>query len=113
MDSRTDAPLYSIWGFGENRVYAAGDNNNEICYYDGKTWCPVPILDVPMYDVQGIWGTSPADLFVADHRGTIAHFDGYRWNELERLFSGGPGILCGNDREAILFGAGIASYRRH
>ncbi len=113
MASGTSSDLFTIWGFDDNHVYAAGSNNNELCVYDGRTWLPVPITTADLENFRSIWGNSPSDFWAADFRGIVAHYDGRRWTQLERIFPGGLQVLCGNGRETIAFmNNGMVSYHR-
>lgn len=113
MASGTSSNLYTVWGFDERHVYAAGENNNELCLYDGRTWQPVAITSVDLENFQSLWGNSPSDFWAADYRGIVAHYDGQRWTELERIFTRDLTVVRGNRRETLAFGYnGIISYHR-
>ncbi len=113
MASGTSSTLFTIWGFDERHIYAAGENNNELCLYDGHTWQPVPITTADLENFQSLWGNSPSDFWAADWRGVVAHYDGQRWTEVERVFTDDLITMCGNRRETFVFGRnGIISYHR-
>lgn len=113
MQSATGSSLNTIWGFDDTHIYAAGENNDELCVYDGHTWQPVFITGAHLGSFQSIWGNSPADFWAAGYGGAVAHYDGSEWTALDRYFPGGTYAICGNLREAlVLSNYGIISYHR-
>jgi len=113
MASGTSSDLYTVWGFDATHVYAAGSNNNELCSFDGVAWQPVAITSVDLEEFRRLWGNSPSDLWAAAYDGTVAHYDGRGWTEMEHLLPSGIRALCGNTRETLVIGRyGIISYHR-
>jgi len=51
-----------------------------ILRYDGTEWREV-MASAPGY-LEGIWGTSPSEVFAVGHSGTILHFDGSAWSQM-------------------------------
>lgn len=113
VQTGTNNPLVSVWGFDENHVYAAEDDSNEILYYNGSTWQPMVINDPNVERPRSIWGTGPNDLFVQDAEGPLVHYDGHTWQPLQRVFPDGMSAIAGSGHELLAVGyMGSVSYRR-
>ncbi|HKW15586.1 MAG TPA: hypothetical protein VJS69_13955, partial [Candidatus Krumholzibacteria bacterium] len=106
--------IYSVWGFDDNHVYAAGSDSNTLLSWDGSSWHPTVIDIVKEHEALGsVWGSTPNDLFVSYSDGLL-HYDGRSWQPLERVFAGGSrGPVAGANGDVILLNyAGAVSYRR-
>jgi hypothetical protein len=81
--------LNGVWGSSASDVFAAGFQvtqdatgqftvTSAIWHYDGSAWSP---MTVPRGDavLQGIWGSSPSDVYAVGSAGLILHYDGNRW----------------------------------
>lgn len=73
------------WGSSAADVYFMGlgkvsDHNGR--HFDGTTWSNV-LIDFGMYDVTGIWGSGPADVWAVMDRpsNNLWHFDGSVWED--------------------------------
>jgi hypothetical protein len=109
----SNSTLTALWAFDEKNIYAASREHNVILFFDGTKWTKMNIAGPSLPGMTDIWGTSPNNLFLLDYNGTIAHFDGHRWNAEERVILEQMETLCGNGREVIAAGRlGSVSYRR-
>lgn len=109
----TNNDLVALWAYDESHIYAASSRANEICVWDGRRWDPMLTHGQRLFDMRGIWGTSPSNLFALGYNGTLAHFDGRKWTAQERILLTGMSELCGNGNELLAVGrTGILSYRR-
>jgi photosystem II stability/assembly factor-like uncharacterized protein len=90
----TKADLNGIWGMpGENSVFVVGapreDDTQKLRYtiirFDGRNWSPMETAVVqPGYgQLNGVWGTSPTDVFAVGDDGIILHFDGKSWTKMD------------------------------
>ena len=71
-------PLYSVWGFGPDNVYAVG--NGVVVHYDGLGWAVQDTLSV--FSLYGLWGSAPDDMFAVGQDGAIWHYDGTSWTAM-------------------------------
>jgi hypothetical protein len=77
VDGPEDFGVYDLWGFSQDRVYAAGAGGAGIARFDGGGWT-VPD-DGPYRYTYCVWGRSENDLFlISDH--FVHHFDGAEWD---------------------------------
>jgi hypothetical protein len=105
-------PLYAVWGFNPEHIYAADYFDHQVYAYDGRTWKTMT-LDIPDDYMVSIWGTSPANIFATGSDGSLVHFDGDSWKPLERVFSDERSVVCGTGSEVLALGyRGVVSYRR-
>jgi len=61
--------LYGLWVAGNGEVFAAGYKASMVVHFDGTTWTGMDTgKESTLYE---IWGSSPRDMFVVGHNGTI------------------------------------------
>jgi cysteine-rich repeat protein len=83
--STSSSSLYNdIWGTG-GTVFAVGgsiaDTNAIAGRFNGASWTPWTLTTTP--DLNGVWGTSAANVYAVGGGGTIVQFDGVNtWNKL-------------------------------
>jgi hypothetical protein len=121
--------MWSIWGSSADNVYACGTSPvfpmGTLYRYDGKSWYPftVPLGDHVYYELRGITGFAPNDIWVVGGRlysgpqavdsALILHFDGSKWTSvlpshmgvagLRRIYALSPrDIYCGSSRGQIM-----------
>ncbi|MCW5835286.1 MAG: hypothetical protein KIS78_22995 [Labilithrix sp.] len=85
VDSKSTAPLESIWGSGAKDVWAVGGGGIVRRFTGGASFA---IVDgVPTTEaLHGVWGSGPNDVWVVGDSGTILHFDGAAWSEATAAF---------------------------
>lgn len=95
--------LLTIWGFSSNAIFAGGDGG-KIFFFNGADWIDnSPGMGIT-YSVNGIWGTSTADLFAVAGP-YIVHRDGNGWTTMTNLGSNGLKAVWGSSSENV-FAAG-------
>ena len=101
--------LLSIWGLSSNAIFTGGDGG-KIFFFDGSDWLDdSPGMGIT-YGVNGIWGTSPADLFAVAGP-YIMHRDGSAWTTMTRLGSGSLRAVWGSSsRNVFAAGTGARVY---
>lgn len=66
---------HAFWGTADQIFSVSGSG---MYRYDGAGWeridCEIPYATM----MQGIWGTSPSDIYVAGNYGVVRHYDGSR-----------------------------------
>ncbi len=72
-------PLYGVWSFGPNDVYAVGTRGT-LMHYDGSTWSVVQT--VTPNGLNDVWGSASNDVFAVGAAGTIVHYDGTSWSTM-------------------------------
>jgi hypothetical protein len=81
MTSPTGVQLADLWVASASEAYAVGEMRT-LLHYDGATWS-ASTLDVPELDagaaLEGVWGTTPADVFVVSGGGEVVQLDGTTW----------------------------------
>ena len=66
-----------------NVVYAVGDNSTILKLVDRYEWEVVPVESLPPCgDLISVWGSSDADIYVADGDHDLLHFDGTHWQSI-------------------------------
>lgn len=66
-----------------NVVYAVGDNSTVLKLVDRYEWEVVPVDSLPESgDLLSVWGSSDADIYVADGDNDLLHFDGTHWHSI-------------------------------
>ncbi|HET6348393.1 MAG TPA: hypothetical protein VFH88_04840, partial [Candidatus Krumholzibacteria bacterium] len=84
--------LLSVWGSSTDNVYMVGTQSAAFKWI-GTQFKPVPIFAPNQYTFHGVFGTGPADVFVAAEvvsapfpaahaGGKIFHWDGTQWTEV-------------------------------
>jgi hypothetical protein len=80
-----------LWGTSADNLYAVGFKSiffnsyrGVIWHFDGMGWAPVPMDEIvqPLY---GIWGAAQDDIYAVGEFGTILHYDGFDWDEIEKI----------------------------
>ena len=75
-------PLRAIFAFSENDIWFA--RGGSLVHYNGSTFyndCDMnPLLDG---SINKIWGTDSNNLYAVGGAGSIAHYDGSRWQKIE------------------------------
>ena len=74
----------SIWGAGENDVFAAGIG--EIRHYDGTAWTAMTIPTTN--PLAGIWGRASDDVFAIGSTSTVLHYHAAIWQIFSTPFTG-------------------------
>jgi len=80
MTIGTTKPLWGLWGFAPDIVYAFGDGG-AILRYDGADWA-VQTSGVTTSLFAG-WGTSPNNIFAVGFEGVVLHYNGTAWSPME------------------------------
>ena len=96
LGSYTQTIMDDIWGSSPNDVYGVGFNNGSnvtIWHYDGKSWADVKLDTFGMNPIVlfGIYGFSSKDIWAVGGRGdlnapssgSIIHYDGSKWSEVD------------------------------
>jgi hypothetical protein len=93
-----------FWGFAPNDLYAV--SGVTLLHWDGTTWSTVGAEIAPT-DLQSVWGTSDADLWLGDSLNSqVFHWNGTAWSttiaetiDVEDLWGvpggAGPVFACG------------------
>lgn len=99
FDTATAGSLSGVWGSGPNDVFVVGGTNSggEIYHYDGSTWSPMEVPDVPL--LVWVYGFGPDDVYAVGVAGGMVHYDGSGWSvvdtgttdDLWGVFGFGPG----------------------
>jgi hypothetical protein len=76
--------LYDVWGYGSQAI-AVGDAG-EAVYYDGSLFSLM--TSGTTHDLNGVWGSSPSDVFAVGANGIILHYDGNVSKVWEEMDSG-------------------------
>lgn len=95
----TDSYLTDLWVAAPDNIYVVGININGamIGHFDGQDWSIDEgyILGEPSGELNGIWGSSPTDIFAVggvsigglNPKALILHFDGTKWSVMDQDFS--------------------------
>jgi hypothetical protein len=120
------SPLVDVWGFSANDVYAVGSHeyyNGEpdgpagfVKHWDGGALSGAYVHEVPSR-FSAIWGSSPADLYVAgtafhdgDNSGILLHGDGQSWSVVSESAGTEFRALWGSDASGV-YAAGSSADR--
>lgn len=82
-----EGDLSSIYGFGENDIFAVGawqvDNNRYalITHWDGKSWTTWKLQQYNQ--LLAVWGINSSNLYAVGWNGLILHYDGSAWTKQE------------------------------
>jgi hypothetical protein len=86
-DTPADAVLFGIWGTSDTDLWAVGGDVSEseaiIEHFDGETWTIFPPPDGITGQLFKVWGPRADDVFIVGYRGTILHWDGGEWTQME------------------------------
>lgn len=92
-----EVKLFGVWGVSHDDLWAVGgvpDQSSTVLRWDGTAWAPVP--DAPRVGdgrLGGtwykVWGSAPDDVYLCGQLGTLAHWDGARF---ERIDLSGAGV---------------------
>lgn len=102
----------AIWGSGPGDVYVVG---TAIARYDGSAW--TVLGDAPAVPtLYGVWGSGADDVFAVGLDGTIVHYDGTAWIEMESgvetplyaVWGTGPGDVYAGGSGGLLHYDGTA-----
>jgi hypothetical protein len=106
-------PLYAVWGYDQNHIYAADGYRNQVYAWDGRSWHGMVIDALSNDRMSAIWGTTASNVFAIGNSGTIVRYDGNTWQPLERIFARDLGALSGTPSELLAVGyIGAVSYHR-
>lgn len=91
LDTPTEEDLWGVWGAGPDDMWAVGgrgngENQATILHYDGVAWTKssTPTLSRPsVFAYFKVWGTASDDVYAVGQRGTLVHWDGSAWSEIE------------------------------
>jgi hypothetical protein len=75
--------LNAIWGTSARNVYAVGyavGRGGTVFHYDGGRWTLMHCGGET--GLNGIWGSSPEDVFAVGSGGTVLHYNGVRWRSM-------------------------------
>jgi hypothetical protein len=81
----------SLWGFGPDDVYLAGDDE-ALAHWNGQMWVLVEGADL-IGDLNAVWGVGEGDIWAAGSAGQIAHFDGSRLVSVRHQVIGSPYLM--------------------
>ncbi|MBI5490362.1 MAG: hypothetical protein HY905_23700 [Deltaproteobacteria bacterium] len=102
--------IYSLWGAGENDLWAVGGNTRgTILHFDGATWTEnvaTPSLDRRGYLAAS--GTAADDIYAVLHDGGIMHCDGTSWRPMEGAVTVSLHGISGTSSQAV-FAVGSTS----
>ncbi len=82
------AELFGIFGSNENDIWAVGSNlvykihDAVIVHFDGVDWKTEHIADGTPGLIE-VWAAGPSDVFAVGLEGTILHYDGENWTQME------------------------------
>jgi hypothetical protein len=94
-----------VWASAPNDVFAVGSTNDGgvIYHYNGTGWSPMAVPPVgPLLDV---WGTSATDVYAVG-AGTMLHYDGQAWTEVQSLLQRLAGVWGSSASEVFTVGSG-------
>ena len=83
-----EADLHGIFGISENDIWAVGNNLSGgnwdalVAHYDGVEWKTKEEF-IGMPSLSSVWGSSSDDVFAVGGNGTILHYDGNSWSQME------------------------------
>ncbi len=101
-----DATSFSgVWASAPDDVFAVGSSNDfaAIYHFDGSSWSAMSVPQTgPLLDV---WGTSASDVYAVG-LGTILHYDGQRWSEVQSGADRLAGVWTTVENEAFAVGSG-------
>jgi hypothetical protein len=101
-----DGTVFSgVWASAPNDVFAVGSSNDlaAVYHFDGTAWAPMSVPQTgPLLDV---WGSSASDVYAVGV-GTILHFDGQRWSEVQSGADRLAGVWTTVENEAFAVGSG-------
>lgn len=102
-------PLFCVFGFAANDLWAAGQNGQVLRSRDGVTWTEAVILS---QTIRGLWGTDSDHLWAAGENGLISYWNGSTWTTQSSGTSEHLSAISGFDNSNIwVCGAhGIVSY---
>lgn len=76
--------ISTIWGTSPTDVFAVGPG--EVVHFDGGSWSfmsvPEQIHDAGIH-LYSVWGSGPKDVFAVGGVGTILHYDGQAWTQMD------------------------------
>ncbi|MBX3199854.1 MAG: hypothetical protein KF894_17085 [Labilithrix sp.] len=85
IDSKSTAPLESIWGSSATDVWAVGGNGIVRRFTGGASFAIVDGVPTTAA-LHGVWGSGRNDVWVVGDSGTILHYDGAAWSEATVAF---------------------------
>ena len=83
--------LTDVWGSSAQDVYAVGsagyslNDGGKILHYNGSVWEEMinPATSVDNMTLGAVWGSSVNDVYVVGGNGTILHYNGQNWIQME------------------------------
>jgi hypothetical protein len=94
-----------VWASAPNDVFVVGSANEAaaIYHFDGAGWSPMTAPPVgPLLDV---WGFSASDVYAVG-AGTMLHFDGQAWNEVQSVPQRLAGVWGSSAADVFTVGSG-------
>ncbi|MFO0633583.1 MAG: hypothetical protein U0168_12095 [Nannocystaceae bacterium] len=76
----------AIWASATDDVWVA--DGDELSHFDGSGWTATELDGVG--GISAMWGFASDDLWGVGDFATIAHYDGQRWDVLDRQHAGSP-----------------------
>lgn len=80
LSKATNVPLRALHAFSENNVWAG---SSAPYHWNGTSWTGYNVTGIFGGHINGIWGTSSNNLYIAGTNGSIAHFNGSSWQKIE------------------------------
>lgn len=83
-----EANLTGIFGLSENDIWAVGNNLTAtqwyglVAHYDGVKWKTEQVFS-RMPGLAEVWASATDDVFAVGGNGTILHYDGNSWSQME------------------------------
>jgi len=77
--------IWDAWGNSATDFFVVGDG---VHYFDGNSWSEM--VSSSYFNLYGVWGSSNSNVFVVGSFGTILHYDGINWTEIEYGGEFGP-----------------------
>ncbi|MFA5728467.1 MAG: hypothetical protein WC957_03475 [Candidatus Neomarinimicrobiota bacterium] len=83
MRTTDPAPLYSIWYFSEDNIWVTSFGYPE--HWDGNKWTLYHLhnMGIDASAGYGIWASSPSNIYFVGYKGSIVHYDGKNFRNLE------------------------------
>lgn len=97
----------SVTGTGNDDLWVAGHQGNEIVHFDGTEWTSMDGTGYASGSIEKLWALGPDDVWGASSIGGVAHWDGSRWTRLDvKAYASLHGLWMAPDGEGWAVGNG-------